>query len=421
MSRRTPRHARLAAALLAAFSLLAGCGGERGATLWRIEKQPFVHQIRAEGVLRAASSLKLSVPLQADQGLRLAWLAEDGQPVAAGEVVARFDRQAIDKQLEDGRRSLQKAELGGRRAAGEDAIERGNLATTHRGAVLDGELAEKFQQKDETVFSRRQIAESSIDRQLAQTRTESAAAALGSQERLARAEADLVAIEKRKAALEIGSAEKGLEALEVRAPHAGLFLRGRLGGRGERIEPGTQMWPGMAVGELPQAGELQAEVYVLEADAGGLAEGQEAEVRIESEPHRLHRARISRVDASARPRFRGSPVQYFAVTLSFEQGGAVPGKLGQQVSARLVVDRRDAALVVPRQAILQVEGKSMVEVQRGGKAEKVEVRLGPAAAGRVVVESGLAEGDLVVLPSGGAEPAAGPAPAAGAAGAGGGR
>lgn len=391
--------ALLTAALLAAALLAAGCGGAGELQLWRMEPRPFLHQIRAEGLLRAARSQKLNVPGSADQALRLAWLADDGQPVAEGEVVARFDRQPIDKQLTDGRRNLQKAELEGRRLEGEDTVARGNLATARGAAELEREFSQKFQKKEEQVFSRRQITESSIDQELARVRSESAADALGSQQRLARTQAELVEITKRKAAFEIETARKGLEALEVRAPHAGLFLRTRYG-RGDRLEPGGQMWPGMPVGELPLAGELQAEVYVLEADAGGLAEGQEAEVRIESQPDRLYAAKITRVDASARPRFRGSPVQYFAVTLSFDEPLAVSGKLGQQVSARLVVDRRDAALVLPRQAVSQAGGKSWAQVSRGGRVERVELKLGPAAAGQVVVESGLAAGDLVVLPRG---------------------
>ncbi len=385
--------ARLAVLLAA---LLAGCGGTE-APRWRVEKGPFVHQIRAEGVLRAARSQKLVVPPSAQQALRLAWVAADGQRVEEGEVVALFDRQPLDKSLADGRRNLAKAELEGGKVHGQDAIERERLNAAHRSAELEREHSLRFQKKDETVFSRQKITESSIDQELAGERSASAAAALATQERLARAQRELVEISKRKAGLEIGTAQKGLAALEVRAPHAGLFLRARWGGR-DRIEAGIQMWPGMDVGELTLAGELQAEVFVLEADAGGLAEGQEAEVLIEAHPEKVQRARISRVDASARPRFRGSPVQYFAVTLSFEDQAAVPGKIGQQVTARLLVGRRDAALVVPRQAILQEDGRSVVTLDRGGRLEQAEVRLGPAAAGRVVVEEGLAEGDLVVLP-----------------------
>ena len=410
---------RARAAMLAGFlALFPGCGREEPRQLWKVERQPFLHQIRAEGVLRAAATQKLSVPRDAQQVLRLAWLAADGKPVAAGEVVARFDRQPIERQLSDGERELQKAGLEARRLEHQDAVARGTLGTTHAVAELDRDFSQKFQKKDETVFSRKQIAESSIDQELSGERSASAAAAIGTQERLSRTEAELVEISRRKASTDVENARKSLDALEVKAPTAGIFLRARTG-RGERLEPGGEMWPGVPVGELPQAGELQAEVYVLEADAGGLAEGQLAEVQVESQPGRIYKAKITRLDAAARPRFRGSPVQFFAVTLSFDDKSQAIGKLGQQVTARLIVAQRDSALVLPRQAIAQVDGKAMVEVWRGGEAEPVEVLLGPAAAGRVVVEKGLQEGELVVLPEAPSASAAG-ATGPGQGGAGGG-
>jgi HlyD family secretion protein len=414
------RAARLLRWLLAGGLLVAGgagCGGGEE-ELWRVEKGAFLHQVRAEGVLRAAVTHKLNAP-RAEQTLRVAWLAEDGKRVEAGEVVARFDRQPVDQQMLTGRRDLEKAELDGLRLERQDRAQRGDLATTQETAELERNFAQQFRKQDETVFSRQQIAESTIDQELAATRSESAAAALGSQERLARAEAELVSIAKRKAMLQIDLASKGYEALEVRTPQAGIFLRTRGGPRGERLEPGGELWPGMPIGEVPLAGDLQAEVYVLEADAGGLAAGQEAEVRIDAQPEKLYRARITRLDAAARPRFRGSPVQTFAVTLAFEKPAEITGKLGQQVTARLIVARRDEALVVPRQAIAQRDGKNFALVRRGGRTESVEVALGPAAAGRVVVESGLEEGDLLLLPRAAAEADSGAATPAGGGAAGG--
>ncbi len=64
------------------------------------------------------------------------------------------------------------------------------------------------------------------------------------------------------------------------------------------------------------------------------------------------------------------------------------------------MERRDAALVVPRQAVRQARtAKPWSTSSAAASLATVEVELGPAAAGRVVVEEGLAAGDLVVLPA----------------------
>lgn len=395
MSRGPRRRFLSTLVLLAPLVLLFACGGASRDEVWRVQRGPFLHQIRAEGILGASGTQKLIVPREAERTLRLAWLAEDGQKVAAGDVVARFDREPVEREHKDGQRALQKAELEGEKLSSTVATERGGLVTSVEVAGLELEFSREFQNKDEQVFSRRTIAESAIDGELAEFRRKSAEAALATREKLAATESELIALDRRQAQTKIESARKGLEALEVRAPVAGIFLRARMG-RGEKLEPGGEMWPGVEVGELPSLGPVQAEVFVLEADAGGLAEGQEAEVRIESDPGRVHRARISRLDASARPRFRGSPVQYFGVSLVFEE--KIEAKLGQQVTARLTLHRLDDVLLLPLQAIEQRDGKAYARRRVGGKVEEVELKLGPASAGRVVVEAGLAEGDEIVLP-----------------------
>jgi multidrug efflux pump subunit AcrA (membrane-fusion protein) len=69
------------------------------------------------------------------------------------------------------------------------------------------------------------------------------------------------------------------------------------------------------------------------------------------------------------------------------------------VRATLVLDQADA-LVVPRQAVIDRDGKNLVYRRVPGGAggfEPVAVELGPATSGRVVVARGLAAGDVIAL------------------------
>jgi len=72
-------------------------------------------------------------------------------------------------------------------------------------------------------------------------------------------------------------------------------------------------------------------------------------------------------------------------------------KPGQRVRATLVLDERKEALAVPRQAVFEREGKMVVYRQKGDTFEPVEVTLGSSGAGKVVVEKGIAPGDLLAL------------------------
>jgi cobalt-zinc-cadmium efflux system membrane fusion protein len=94
---------------------------------------------------------------------------------------------------------------------------------------------------------------------------------------------------------------------------------------------------------------------------------------------------------------RGSPVQYFSLTLELERTDPALMKPGQRVRADLVMDGTDRALILPREAVFEKDGRKVAYRRSGSSFEPVEITLGPTALGRVVVEKGLEEGDTVAL------------------------
>ena len=417
---RSPRAWGIAVVVLAAVAvpwwLAATFGGEAGPEVAtaRVERRSFVHRVPAEGYLRAVEATPITVPSQVDGGLSIAWLAADGAEVAAGEPVVRFDPSDMERQLADASAEFESAEI---KIAKERTTSASDLANLDREAELAGlefDAARRFQKADELIYSRSEIIESALDERLAGERRSHAEAARKSRRKLMATELELLAIERRSAGQRVDQARRGLASLAVTAPHGGLvvLVRDR---RGSLPRVGDTVWPGQPVAQLPDLARMEAEVYVLEADAGGLAPGRAASVSLDAHPDQVFAGTLRRVDAVAKPRIPGSPVQYFAATVSFE--GAEPGALrpGQRVTALLELESIPDALLVPRQAIFAGEGGARRVFRRGGSGfEPVDVTLGPVALGWVVVTGGVAAGDLVAL----ADPTrheAGPAPPVGGA------
>ena len=142
---------------------------------------------------------------------------------------------------------------------------------------------------------------------------------------------------------------------------------------------------------------MKAEVFVLEADAAGLATDKSASVWLESHPESKYAGRITQLDKLARPRTRGVPVQYFGVTISLDRTDPRVMKPGARVRAVLEVENIARAFAIPRQALFEKEGKRLVYRKRGAKFEPVEVVISSSSAGRVVVTKGLVEGDELAL------------------------
>ncbi len=386
----------LLAGVLCVPLLLAGCAAPETTPTFEVERRPFRHRVTAEGVLRAATATPVSVPRDVQGMVRLAWLAPDGSVVAAGEVVARFDGREMQQRLEDGQADLESAGLAVDKANVESTDKVRGLGTDLQVADLELDLAQRFRKTDDSVFSRNEILESSLDGELAEARKEHATVSRETQRDLGKTQAELLAIGQRRARLTIDRAEAGLEALEVRSPHDGLLTLKR-NWRGEVPEVGSELWSGQEIAEIPDLATLEAEVFVLEADAGALAEEKPATVVVEAAPERAWAAKVRHVDAVAKPRRRQSPVQYFGVALEIEDADPALLKPGQRVRATLLLAEIEDALVVPRQAVVHADGEARVYVREGDGFTPRTVTIGASSMGLMVVTEGLTEGERIAL------------------------
>jgi HlyD family secretion protein len=379
--------------------LLAGSfGGPRAGAVpvYRVEAGEFARQVPAQGELRAVRATPVAVPTGVPGPFRIAWLAPDGSRVKAGDVVARFDPSELEKLLLEAEADLASARLRSEKERIQGTSELSKLQRDLEMARLELEQARQFQKKDELIFSRHQIIESEIDGRLAGEREEHARDSRRTRQAISATELQLIGIDARKAELKIRQAREGLSALSVTAPHDGVLVFER-DWRGNPVRVGDSVWNGQPLAELPDLSSMEAEVFVLEADAGGLTPGKPATVIVESAPSVSYQATIRRVDSLAKPRVRSSPVQYFAVTLALDRTDPEVMKPGQRVRATLHMEEREGALTVPRQAVFQQEGRTLVYKKKGEGFEPAEVELGPSGTGRVVIESGVAAGDLLAL------------------------
>ncbi|HKI06717.1 MAG TPA: HlyD family efflux transporter periplasmic adaptor subunit [Thermoanaerobaculia bacterium] len=362
----------------------------------KIDAQDFVRQVPAQGNLKAVRATPISVPPGVPGPFRIGWVAPDGSRVKQGDVVIRFDPSAIEKQLVDAGDDLREARLKMEKEQVQGLSEVRKLEHDAAMARVELENARQFQKKDEVIFSRSEIIESDIDQDLAVEREAHAEASQRTRQRLSGTETALLQIKIRQADAKIQQARQGLAALTVTAPHDGVLILKR-NWRGETTRVGDSVWNGQPLAEIPDLSAMEAEVYVLEADAGGLKPGRPATVVVESAPGVSYPARIERVDSLAKPRIPGSPVQYFAITLSLARTDPKVMKPGQRVQATLRLDELKGALLAPRQAVFDREGRSVVFRRKGAGFEPVEVKLGASTMGRVVVASGISRGDVLAM------------------------
>ena len=362
----------------------------------RVEPSPFRRQVTADGTLKAVKATPVSTPNQANRPLKIAWIELDGAVVKKGDVIVRFDPTEFENELIVGNEERATANNRLTKTNKDSSTTKTNLKRDARQAETELEAAQRFKFDDAEIFSRYQRIESEVDADLAGDKKQYAEEVLQVREGLSRTDLDLIGIEDRKAGLRIRNAENGLKALEIIAPYDGILVLQR-DWRGEIPRVGSTQWPGSPIAEIPELDAMKAEVFVLEADAAGLAADQKATLWLESESGVKYQGKVTSLDKLARPRMRGVPVQYFGVTVGIEKTDQAVMKPGSRVRAVLEVENLDRAFAIPRQALFEKDGKKIVYRKRGEKFEPVGVTISSSSAGRVVVTKGLIQGDQIAL------------------------
>ncbi len=401
--------ARLAAALAAAalVSLVAvSCGEPTPVPTYEVVPRDFTHRITAEGFLRATDVMLVQVPAQAPPGGAILWRADDGIEVEVGEVVALLDRSEMERRVQKEEAQLESTRVRREQTRVEGEARIDEAVSRKHEAELDLDHAERFRRVDHDLYSRREILQSEIDAQLARVRQDQAGKLQEQHRDLATTDLVLVDVDRRRAAEEVRRAKRSLDALEVKAPNAGILSWIR-DDQGDLPQIGEQVWQGQTLAEIPARSELGIEAFVLEADVGGIVPGREATVTLDAHPELSYRARVTRVDAVAQRRFRGSPVLYFAIQLAFDTTDLSVMKPGQRVTCYILVEEVENALVVPRQALFSEEGAYVVYRAAGSRFERTPVEVSAVARGLAVIASGIDAGSRIALAAPGSDSSAG--------------
>lgn len=206
----------------------------------------------------------------------------------------------------------------------------------------------------------------------------------------ARAEADALMATTNGESERLGAlgTEGGSKAstLELRAPIAGTVIE-------RHAVVGDRTGPDRALATIVDLDEVWFLGRVFERDLGTVKVGERAEVELNAFPDERFDGLVEYVADQIDPVARTIVAR---VRLKNKRGLLRLGLFG---TARVAIGKERAApsLVVPRGAITDIEGKSVVFVHHpDGDFERHDVVLGSAALGKVEVVSGLREGEEVV-------------------------
>lgn len=194
----------------------------------------------------------------------------------------------------------------------------------------------------------------------------------------------------------LAEAEDRLSYTEIKAPMDGVVLNldaapGQVVSSGmSGLDTGT---PLMVMADLSQ---LLIIAEVEETDVAAVVTGQETRALVDAYPGAIFNGKVERVSPEA---IEKGAVTIVEVRIALDNKTGATLRPGMSATVEIVTAERHDALLVPVSAIRDRSGPGVVLIKDGATAWQ-PVELGVGDWEMVVVESGLTEGQELVLPKG---------------------
>jgi HlyD family secretion protein len=283
-----------------------------------MQRADFTDRLSAQGELKSAQTTPLNVPGSGFEQRRLEFLVEDGARVKKGDLLARFNVDSARKDLSQQELELLRYafKIAGEKAQSDTAAAQ---ILTEQAAILgDLELSQRYADLDESAswVSKNELLDKLQDLDLLENKQSTAGWRLQHQKRREAAGAEVTLAQKNSVQANVDRYRESLAALELYAPHDGVF-RLNTNWDGSKLQVGGSTWAGDDFANLPDLSSLVARFSLPQAAATGLQIGQRVDIRLSGTGQTIQ-GKISRVGASASVKSRESPVKFLEFDASFD-------------------------------------------------------------------------------------------------------
>ncbi len=299
-------------------------------------------------------------------GLLVQVLADQGDRVTKGQLLAALDESDQQKQVEMAEAELEASKASANRAAADIASAKASAVYANSNyARITGLAPSSAVSNDEweKATEQRDVADAQLKRA-----------------ELAKVEADRQII---KAETTLRYYRQLLENTRIVAPFDGLVVR--------RVrDPGAMVVPGSEILQVVSTDQVWVSAWVDETAMASLSVGQPARVILRSEPQISYSSTVTRIAPRADQETRELLVDVTVKELPKTWA------VGQRAEVYIQTAKKDQALLVPQAAVVWEKGQAGVFVSNGGHARWRNVTLGLRGADSIEVSGGVAAGDTVL-------------------------
>ncbi|MFO8007340.1 MAG: efflux RND transporter periplasmic adaptor subunit [Candidatus Brocadiia bacterium] len=359
----------------------------------RVERRDFASTVLATGEVDPQVGAEVKVGARISGKVdRL--LANIGDQVRKGEVIARIEQEDLKAQVEQREAELQRAEaqLSAVENLRPKEIEKAQADVQRWEATLH--QARRHLERQNELITQEFTSEEAVDKaeeQVGVAGAQLAAARKALELARTRYEEDL-----KQAGAEVARARAALRNAEVQLSYATIQapISGVIGTvttqEGETVAAGLNAPTFVEIIDLER---LEVDAYVDEVDIGKVKAGQTAEFTVDAFPDRTFEGEVRAIYPDAVIR---ENVVYYDVVIDIE--GDYAGLLRPKMTTNVTIflESREDVLALPSKAVHRSRGLNVVYLPGDGEIRRQEVKVGWRDDGWVEIVGGLREGQEVL-------------------------
>jgi HlyD family secretion protein len=358
--------------------------------------------VRIAGQTSAKHFTNISAPIfrSPDQGrdMVIMELVASGATVKKGDVVAKIDGQAMQNHIDDLLDTVQASDADVRNKAANQAVEMETLLQTIRVAKANLDKAKLEAQASEVRTDiERELLKLAVDEADANYRQQ--LADVPQLQAKQKAELRILELTRERHTRHRGRHVLDLERTTFRASLGGMAVMSPIfrGGEMGQFQKGDRVFAGMTFVKVVDPRSMQLEATVNQSESSEFRIGQEAKIHFDAFPGLELKGKIYSLGALAVGGWRQN---YFIRTLpvrlsiDVEDSRVIPDL---SASADVVVGRAGNQLLVPRAAVKNENGATVLYVKNGGSFERRPVKIGLQSETETAIESGVRQGEDVRL------------------------
>ena len=363
----------------------------------KVVQGTFYIDLFEEGEIEAVNSTNISSPVIPWRygNLTITQIIKDGQEVNAGDTLLVFDPTEVQKGIveAEGRLEISLAELEKLKAQQQSDLE--ELNASYQITQISQQIS-KIQFESATYESDISKKEIQLNLDKADIALVKAKEQIDNRIKIQKEELKQknLSIEQDRSRLK--EANETLQKLNVTTPAPGIGIIARNWNSGNKYQIGDQCWPGSLLIQLPDLSKLKATVKINEVDISKITAGLTVQIKPDAFSDSIFTGVVSTVANLAVNKDYSSKIKVFPVEILLNQTNKnlLPGLT---VSCRIILDKIDDVLYVPKDAVHLEGDKRYVFKKKAKNYEKAEVETGAENTDYIIITKGLNKNEEVAL------------------------